>query len=584
MKNININKSKSLFLALGLACLTSLFITCKNPIDNIQVTTNADFVSAPSEFYIFDASTGESSDAMEGVKVNVTGPAAPYIYGSDGKKAISVFEGAVQISFRNGTVVSEEIPLKFNLEIAVPGYLPIVYPVTLNSLDPVEQDISLVNTNNLPKGAAKINATTTTDQTGANTSLTTVTLPNNANKTEIAELTIPAGIIMKDKDGNPVTGTVSIDVIQFTGREEQSLNSFGNLDDNIIKDINGNIIPNIEINPLGWLNINMKAGNKEVKTFSSPVKAKIGIPAGLVNPQTEAEYKEGDELNIVSLEDAGTEYKNEGTTIIQKATNGTLYVDINISHLSKWTVSKFYQACPLTFSFDLNEQDYQIFSGYVLNNKVKAEKSLLDNIIRGSENTRIAYYDVAKQKFFASRKFKYVKKSFRINGKTITLSINNIHSYGPVALQGSIKLRTKDGMAGEYNLTSQKITTACKSEIIVSPGVASPNLNLKFRGKCTSGNTNYVNLGPGYKVYYMENSVYTSSANPPKISNKLWKKFILDVGASGYNTSTISKSDLKPGTDYRLSLSYGGKSYTYLYNVPAVIPDEISFEISIPCQ
>ena len=143
----NLNKTKSLFLLIGLACLTTFFITCKNPTDNLQVTASADFVSAASEFRIFDATTGQPEAAFEGVTIKVSGPAAPFIYSSGGKKAIVINNGIVQVCFRRGTVVSEAMPLKFNIEVTVSGYITKIYPVTLTSLSPVTQTIFLVNTN-----------------------------------------------------------------------------------------------------------------------------------------------------------------------------------------------------------------------------------------------------------------------------------------------------------------------------------------------------------------------------------------------------------------------------------------------------
>ncbi len=338
-------------LLIVIICLGVFIQGCKlkNPTEGIYVYAKADAITAPSELLFFDPSTGKPEAAMENVVVNVSGPAASFIYNSGGRKTITINNGIVQISFRKGTLVSEANPLKFNLEINAPGYISFVKSFSLTSLDPIKETMFLVNLNNLPKGSAKTEGNTTTDPTGTTTAPITVTVPTSADKKEVAELTIPTGVSMKDKDGSPVTGTVAIDVLQFAGSGQQALDAFGNKGGNTIKDINGSTLNETVIAPLGWLNINMTAGGKEVKTFSNPVKGKIGIPAGLVNPITGAEYKEGDALSVLSKEDDGTEFKKEGTTTLQKATDGSLFAEINITHLSGWTIAQSFGKCSFNY-------------------------------------------------------------------------------------------------------------------------------------------------------------------------------------------------------------------------------------------
>lgn len=570
MKNFNI--TKSLFLIIGLACLTTFFITCKNPVSDLEVTASADFVTAPSEFYIFDASTNQPEAAMENVAVTVTGPAAPYIYNAGGKKSFVINNGIVQVCFRRGTVVSEAMPLKFNVVVAIAGYITKVYPVTLTSIDPVTQKVFLVNLNNLPKGSAKISATTTTDNNGTTTSETIVTLPTNANKTEVAELTIPSGVTMKDKDGNPVTGTLAVNVLQFAGGQQQALDAFGNKGGNNIKDINGNTLTETVIAPLGWLNINITAGGKEVKTFSSPVKGKIGIPAGLVNPITGTEYKEGDAISVLSKEDDGTEFKKEANTTLQKATDGSLFAELNITHLSGWTVAQILEKC--SFNYELTVPQYE-FDTYKFYGEIPLD------IFIYAKTIDITYYKVNEEKFYTKRISFLKKSSFSINWATGKAVLNiPIENLAPA----SINIKYISIGSGLWdNVTIPKANNPCTlGTIVAGPSTAISTTKGKFRAKCTSGLTNYATLPADFRLYYVKKADYLA-AGSPGLTNAVWKSTLLSV-EEGYNICTINKADLAGGGDFITAILYDGKRYDYTQTIPAVVPDEISVELRIPCQ
>jgi hypothetical protein len=579
----NLNKTKSLFLVLGLACITSFFITCKSPVENILVTVSADYVTAANEFRVFDATTGNSETAFEGVSVKITGAAEASAYSSGGSKTITINNGIIQVCFRKGTVASETNPLKFNIEVKVSGYLPKVYPVKLTSINPVVESIFLVNTNNLPKGSAKISATTTTDNNGTTTSETIVTLPTNANKTEVAELTIPTGVTMKDKDGNPVTGTLAIDVLQFAGNGQQAMDAFGNKGDNTIKDINGNTLTETVIAPLGWLNINITAGGKEVKTFSSPVKGKIGIPAGLVNPITGAEYKEGDAISVLSKEDDGTEFKKEANTTLQKATDGSLFVEINISHLSTWTIAQLLQMCSMKFEFPVNTAADKLteFEVAMYDFKYSFYKSNGDLWYE----IRDDYYEQKKSEL---DKYTYSQDKFTAiipieNLAPVKFSFNSVGLFFETSIEDKKNGYNKRQVYSFYDIASNKVNNPCSASAIVSgPSTAKSNTRGKFRAKCTSGSSNYVVLPEGFKLYYVKESDYNSNGNPV-LSNAIWKNTTLSV-ENEYNIINVNKTDFAGGGAYRFAVLYDGKRYDYIYTVANPVPDDISIELSIPCK
>jgi hypothetical protein len=133
------------------------------------------------------------------------------------------------------------------------------------------------------------------------------------------------------------------------------------------------------------------------------------------------------------------------------------------------------------------------------------------------------------------------------------------------------------------NINIPKANNPCNLGTIV--GGAGTELTYtkgKFRAKCTSGSTNYAILPDGYKLYYIKNADY-SAAGTPGVTNAAWKSTSLGV-EQGFNVCNINKNDLAGGGDFRFAVLYDGKRYEYLQNIPAVVPDEIGVELSIPCQ
>ncbi|MFZ4797877.1 MAG: hypothetical protein ACOYMA_10305 [Bacteroidia bacterium] len=573
-----INKTKSHILILGLTCMISFFITCKNPTDDLAISIMPNYLSSPNLFYVYDASTGNTEDIMDNVSVKVTGPSAPYIYSLGGNKDFVINNGIIQLYFRNGTVASAENPLKFNLEINIPGYVPYNYSIIKKSINSSDENIYLINLSNLPKGVAKINASATTDQSGTTTSATTVTLPTNANKTEIAELTIPAGVTMKDKDGNPITGTVNIDVMQFTGGQEQSLNTFGSFKNKTIKDINGNLLNETNIGPLGWLNIEMTASGKNVKTFSSPVKAKVGIPAGLMNPITFSEYKEGDLISIFSWENDAALITKEATSTLQKSTDGSLYTEFNINHLSYWN-----------FGMGLLECAPEI----TIIHKLSPDHALTTF---GLADYTITYYKNNKIDVLFS-------KDYNINesGAVAFPSYSKVFLYpgGENFAPSKITSTIKTGNLFRYYINTPISDNLCKNTNQFSTTFQAPTLKYKFRGKCANKKNEFALVATTSKLFYIKNSVYLSN-NSPRYSNKsLWKS--VDVLRTTdkldyFNYCYLDKSDFVGGGDYRFVLFDGmlwnssssspntRRTFEEIKSMPSVLPDELTFEFLFPCN
>jgi hypothetical protein len=145
---------KTIKLIVGIACLTSLFYTCKDPIKDFKIAIKAEATTAPTSIRIYDVTTNTRLNVDGSVPVTITGKDARYIYTPGGFKTFAIFEGQLLISIRSGAAnPTPENPLEFNVNISPDGYLPVIYPIKLTSIKPASFRIGMVNLKNLPKKA-----------------------------------------------------------------------------------------------------------------------------------------------------------------------------------------------------------------------------------------------------------------------------------------------------------------------------------------------------------------------------------------------------------------------------------------------
>ena len=145
-------------------------------------------------------------------------------------------------------------------------------------------------------------------------------------------VTVPTGTQLQDKDGKPIelpagdTSTTLKSQIVFFPPTEQSLNSFpGGLETSNIQDTSGNDLKEGTLSPAGWVNIDMKIGNTQVKNFSTPIVVSMELDPTTINPNTEAPYVEGDSINIYSKSEGDENWVLESVAgVIKNSSTGKL--------------------------------------------------------------------------------------------------------------------------------------------------------------------------------------------------------------------------------------------------------------------
>ena len=551
----NIFSILALILVLGSGLLVIDGCKLKNPTEGFAISIKADAVTAPSELLIRDAKTGSPLASLtSATPVTISGPGAPYVYSSGATKTISIFQGGISFSLRKGTPVSASNPIKFTIFIDVPGYLPLEYPITLTSLEPIQEEASLVNFSAPPAGAAASSKTVATGTDGKTTDTSSIVIPATANKKEALKIAIDAGTKMVDASGQAVSGAVEAKVMQFTAGTKESLNSFpGGLEFNELKDANGNKIPAGGFSPAGWIDISMSVGGKSVKSFDKPLIVSMEIDANQINKLTNAKYKVGDVIDIYSKTAGENNWVKEGTATIALNSNSKLEAQMPVKHLSVWGMGIFIPKCGEPLRLTVN-----VPKGYS-----RLSFKIYENLLAGGAE----YWNEVDE----------VNIYEEINGTGIVsvtsefVPLNN-QVYRIEVLKG-LPLYTGP---------------LCGSIINLGTIGSVDNLTNNILIKCTNGSG--VLLPNDYKVYYVNENDYQNTINPatgrkidprdPEIDGKDWKEAtIINQTIEGViiNTLTIPKKDVEVGEKYRFSVYYhdGNNESREDYITPAPIVQEV---------
>ncbi len=533
---------KYIFSSLALLSMLSLgllFIEgckLKNPTEGVTIGVKADAVTAPSELIIRDAKTGSPiANLTTSVPVSISGPGAPYVYNSGAGKQLSLFEGAIPFSLRRGTPVSIDNPIKFTIFINIPGYLPLEYPITLTSLTPISAEAYVVSFENPPAGAGSGEKTVGTGSDGKTTDTSSIVIPASADKTETLKIAIAAGTQMLGADGAPVSGPVEAKVIQFSPAQEESLNSFpGGLELNELEDANGNKLEGGGIEPAGWINMNMSAGGKSVKSFDKPLETTIEINKDQINPKTNAKFKAGDELDVYSKTEGEDNWVKEGTALVKLNTvTGNLEATMQVTHLSTWAMGIFIVKCgeklkiTVNLENDFAANDFKIYKSIFVGGQLVEQlvySFTFDFLVDGGGNV------TRTLDFIPQTNSNYIIKNMT-EGTTIFTGL----------LCGT-----------PINIGTLKPTNRITNTLLLS---------------CQNGTK--ILLPKDYNVYFILETDYQSTINPftnrkidprdPIVAGKDWKEVrITNTRINGVETNQliVPKSQFIVGQVYRFSLYY----------------------------
>ena len=231
------------------------------------------------------------------------------------------------------------------LEITAPGYLPRTYRVVLENGTIRSLRIGLVDPANPPDGSA-FASTSGNATAGATDAQIIVTTPATDGTNAIASTTvdIPAGTPLFDDNGDPVSGTITLDAVSFDPNlDDTNTDVLGNapLGDSVRAEVGGQAQEGVFVT--GWfasIDLSNQDGTEITSFGGNTIDISIELPAGSLNPVTGNPLADGETVPIWYYdEDAGLWVRNTTDATI---TDPPLTASFSVDHLSWWLMGDFY--------------------------------------------------------------------------------------------------------------------------------------------------------------------------------------------------------------------------------------------------
>jgi hypothetical protein len=209
---------KSKYILTGLAAIIMASgVSCRKiDKDDLILSANLNIYKTIVNCIYTDATTGQPPvlTAASGLKVEVTNPLTGLVVEISSGKCQSLFEPNYPIaSFAlnpYSAVPSVEKPVVLLVKTTHPAYRDQYTTLTLMQERVVNEEIRLISRNNPPEGmdVSKFSDVVSSSATGATADSVDITSANG-----LFKLHIPAGTILKDKSGTPLTGRLSVEMI-----------------------------------------------------------------------------------------------------------------------------------------------------------------------------------------------------------------------------------------------------------------------------------------------------------------------------------------------------------------------------------
>lgn len=474
---MKINKTLGFILALAITSI-AIITSCKG-FD--EITEDFDIVINNSVFKqqvlveIFDPVDQSNLNGNNVLKVEVMGEDADKIVTDAGNNinSLKVVNGAIALSVNPNKNINNE-PVQFMLKITGDNYLTTTIPVFLSEQDSITTfSANVVNKFNTSKG---IDYVKTEESLANNTLASDISVETSGSKAgTTSKVTIKAGTIFKDIDGNDISGgKIESEVVHFNSNDSESLASFpGGFMPQEITDENGEKVNDAYFETAGFVSIDMKIGDKEVKNFSEPITIKMQVAPDFVNPDTGNIIKIGEEIPIwsYSKDDGKWDYHTNGK--VTKDSNNNFVVEYTTTHLSWYNLDFKGRRCS-SWVYSDGRWNYSPLAkiNVTMNGVTKANAfSLYSTFVYEGTNQSVSRY-AGKTKYW------YDGQSFQLNNAPSGRNIQMVIYSGQSRYRkGEVLFRSTafNPCSGTVNLDVSNITSKLPQLV---------NVNVKYTGNC----------------------------------------------------------------------------------------------------
>jgi hypothetical protein len=334
-----------------------LFTGCNNPVVNIQPKQASPTVAPTSAFNnmvgpdggidpnfgkitvsgkVTDALTGELINSE--LKVSITGNDSS----SADLSTLSNKDGIVAFDLKNGLKPATDKTMKINIVVNADGYFPMSVPITLSgTFTPF--DVKMISLKANLKGVAYAETNSIVDSSGKITEAITLQAEDKQNHVKTF-FTLPGDTILKDKDGNILTGKLKVNMGSFNNQKDENINAFpGGINSTVLVDGKKE---NTFFSPATFASVELTdESGKKAATFSKPMNISMEVAKGTINPESGSEIKNGDSIGIYSNNINDGQWTKEGAgNVTGPDQNGNFKLNYNVNHLSYWDLGWDYYA------------------------------------------------------------------------------------------------------------------------------------------------------------------------------------------------------------------------------------------------
>ena len=320
--------------------LIILLMACNpnlDPMEGVTLKVDTRVANSSVSMMFVDAVTGEpiTSD----IRVSISGEGSDNIYDISGLKqnAYTAKNGFLTLAIISLDEISQSNKINFVIEGDIAGYIPIsrTYSFDKESHEAVQfKMINIENPDNLPEG---IEMSSESGQLidGVVQDTIKYSLHSSSSNTNM-DITIPAGMVMKDANGVTLSGNIAVSTIYFNNEDDEALSAFPGGLNMTLKSASRAQSQGL-MTTCGFTKIDIvDESGRQARFFSQgAVNIKMEVPAATLKPDGN-QVMPGDELISISRQEGEDAWDDEDEEIIMRGPleNGNLYIEDDITHLS----------------------------------------------------------------------------------------------------------------------------------------------------------------------------------------------------------------------------------------------------------
>lgn len=335
-----------LFFLAGLIAFLPISCDIKNPVEGITVrvkniprttSVRVEFLDQNSKTLVSTPITikfggKNKNDVISDVNIAIT--------------EMTVRDGIAYFAIKDNIIPTTDTPVEVIVIVQGTQYLNTSSRILITKPGSNSFVVNLLKpTGSLPAGVTSNEQSFGSVATSSGTTTNIVATSGGALQSII---TVPAGTILKDANGNSLSGNVTSRLTYFDATSRTSLPSFpGGFSVTTNTSGNGAFIT------AGFSAVNMYVNNIPVESFSRPVSVQIQVNPNTINPNTGTTVRSGDQIPMWSYNESSGTWTFEGNYTLQSKVGPegkpVLFVEkSDVSHLSYWNLDWFYNSCYLS--------------------------------------------------------------------------------------------------------------------------------------------------------------------------------------------------------------------------------------------